>query len=509
MKAKLNAVLLSCFVVVGLALGARATVSLAEAVGSTQNPTGVEARIKGVENSLLPPVIYKNQPLPTRTLEAAMKEYGTVGLSIAVVDNYELAWTRTYGVADSDTKQPVTAETLFQAGSVSKAVTAVIALHLVEQGKLKLDEDVNLKLKSWKAPESEFTKTEKVTLRRLLTHTSGMTVHGFRGYAPGAPLPLLVQILKGENPPANSPPIRVDFVPGSRWRYSGGGMMVVQQLLEDVTQKSFQQLAKEIIFDRIGMERSYFLQPLPPELATTAAAGHEQNGRRPGRWQVYPELAPAGLCSTPSDLARFIIELQKAKLGKSNKMLSKAMVEQMLSPQHAEMGLGVMLSGSKLGYFEHEGLTQGFKTHLIGSLEGGRGAVVMFNSFGQSLQYELLRAVAKEYNWPDYLPKARVVAKLDAKILAAYEGTYTNVVPDSPLQRLLVEQRDGRLFIGSRPERMEEMLAESGTEFFTARDGDEVTFSREATGQITGLTQRAIHHAMSNLKFLKAKAINR
>lgn len=505
MKVQLAFLFVGFCIVGGLTTGAGRSVSVADVVDSERKAADVEARIKGVESSLLPPVMYKNRPLPTRTLEAAMKEYGTVGLSIAVVDNYELAWARTYGVIDTEMKKPVTPETLFQAGSVSKAVTAVIALHLVEKGKLKLDEDVNLKLKSWKVPESEFTKTEKVTLRRLLTHTSGMTVHGFRGYAPGAPLPSLVQILKGENPPASSFPIRVSFLPGSRWRYSGGGMTVIQQLLEDVTEKPFHQLAKDIVFDRIGMKRSNFLQPLPPELAVNVASAHDERVRRPARWHLQPELAAGGLWTTPPDLARFILELQKSKLGKSNKILSKAMVEQMLSPQFEQMGLGVMLSGSKLGYFEHEGLSEGFKTHFVGSLAGGRGAVVMFNSPGQSLQYELLRAVAKEYNWPNYLPKERVVVNLEAKLLAACVGEYTNLVADNPVQRMIVELRNGRLHIGSRPERMEELLAESETEFFTSRDGDEVTFSKDAAGQVTGLTQRAVHHAMSNLKFIKAK----
>lgn len=199
--------------------------------------------------------------------------------------------------------------TLFQAGSISKPVAALAALRLVEQGKLSLDEDVNAKLVSWKVPGNEFTKEQKVTLRRLLTHSAGLTVHGFPGYAAGAQVPTLVQVLNGEKP-ANTPAIRVDTVPGRLWRYSGGGYTIMQQLLIDVTQKSFPELMRQLVLEPAGMKHSTYEQPLPPARAGEAATAHDANGQPvKGQFHTYPEMAAAGLWTTPTDLALLAIEL--------------------------------------------------------------------------------------------------------------------------------------------------------------------------------------------------------
>src|ERR1051326_5634145 len=167
-----------------------------------------------------------------------MKLYNVPGLSLAVIENYKIVDTKAYGVIAPGSTTPVTARTLFQAGSISKPVAATGALSLVEQGKLSLDENVNDKLKSWKVPDNEFTATQKVTLRRLMSHTAGLTVHGFPGYDVDAPVPTLVQIFNGEKP-ANTAPIRVDITPGTKERYSGGGVTIEQQLMIDVTGKQF------------------------------------------------------------------------------------------------------------------------------------------------------------------------------------------------------------------------------------------------------------------------------
>src|SRR5262249_16319368 len=154
-------------------------------------------------------------------------------LSLAIIQDGKIVKAKGYGVTEKGGKTPITTTTLFQAGSISKAVAAMGALHLVEQGKLMLDEDVNSRLTSWKVPENEFTKDKKVTLRGILSHSAGLTVHGFPGYAVDSPFPTLVQILDGEKP-ANTQAIRVDILPGSRWRYSGGGYTIMQQMILDV-----------------------------------------------------------------------------------------------------------------------------------------------------------------------------------------------------------------------------------------------------------------------------------
>src|SRR5215510_9300519 len=182
----------------------------------------VEERIKHIENGIEPVKIGNDQPIQL-DLPALMKLYNDPALSVAVIDDFKIAWAKAYGTTDSAGKTPVTTKTLFQAGSISKPVAATGMLALVEAGKLSLDEDVNLKLKTWKVPENEFTKEQKVTLRRLMSHTGGLTVHGFPGYDVYERVPTLVQIFNGEKP-ANTAPIRVDVVPGTLERYSGGGV---------------------------------------------------------------------------------------------------------------------------------------------------------------------------------------------------------------------------------------------------------------------------------------------
>jgi len=176
-------------------------------------------------------------------------------VSIALINDGRIEWARGYGTLEAAGKATVTPETLFQAASISKSLTAMVTLRLVEQGKLDLDSDVNKRLVSWKVPENEFTKEQKVTVRRLLAHTAGVTVPGFLGYEVGETLPTLRQILDGEKP-ANSAPIRVDMTPGGKFRYAGGGYVILQQLIMDVSGKSFPELMQKTLLHQLGAART-------------------------------------------------------------------------------------------------------------------------------------------------------------------------------------------------------------------------------------------------------------
>ena len=215
---------------------------------------------------------------------------------------------------------------LFQAGSISKPVAATAAMKLVEEGKLALDQNINTFLTTWKVPENEFTKDKKVTLREIMSHSAGVTVHGFPGYAAGDPVPTLVQILDGVKP-ANTPPIRVDVVPGSIWRYSGGGYTIMQLAMTDVTHEPFPEIMRNTVLIKAGMRDSTYENPLPSRLSGVAATGYRSDGTPvPGRYHTYPEMAAAGLWTTASDLARFGIEIQKSREGRSNRILKQATV---------------------------------------------------------------------------------------------------------------------------------------------------------------------------------------
>jgi CubicO group peptidase (beta-lactamase class C family) len=334
-------------------------------------------------------------------IAAQMRDHRIVGLSLAVIDGGGIVKAKGYGLTDKGGKTPVNTETLFQAGSVSKSVAAIGALRLVERGRLSLDEDVNVKLRTWKVPENEFTKDEKVTLRRILSHSAGLTVHGFPGYGVGRPLPTLVQVLDGQKP-ANTAPIRVDMVPGSKWRYSGGGYTVMQQLVIDVTGQPFAEFMQQTVLSPLGMAHSTYQQPLPEDKAAETATGYTQKGEAVvGRWHIYPEMAAAGLWTTASDLARFCIAVQQSLGDKSHSVISTSMTRQMLATQKGDDGLGVFISGSgRTLQFSHGGRDDGFDTLMKATAETGKGAVIMINANDDSnASTKIAKEVARIYHW--------------------------------------------------------------------------------------------------------------
>src|SRR5271165_154672 len=401
---------ISCLILAAFAISLPA-----QNVGQKTSSVTLEERIRRVENNLPPIPLGTGQPPLQFTLQQLMQTLKVPGISVAVVDNFKIDWAKPYGVTEVGASIAVTTDTLFQAASISKAVTASGALYLVEHGKLSLDEDVNKELTTWKVPENEFTTTQKVTLRRLMSHTAGTTVHGFPGYAVGEPLPTLVQILNGERP-ANTAPVRVDVVPGTKSRYSGGGVIIEQLMIMDVTGKPFPQFMQQTVLAPIGMSHSTFDQPLPPALAAHAAAGHLADGSPvPGKWHIYPEMAAAGLWTTPTGLAKYVIEIALSKNGKSNRVLSETMARQMLTPQIAganmgsmdDVGLGFFLgTGENPNEFDHGGSNAGYRCIAMMFSDTGQGLAIMTNSdSGQTVALYLIESIAKEYGWKYTPPK--------------------------------------------------------------------------------------------------------
>ena len=332
-----------------------------------------------------------------------MKKGHIPGLSLAIIQDGKILKATGYGTTESGSRTAITTSTLFQAGSISKSIAALGALYLVEKGKLSLDEDVNARLTSWQVPESDLTRDKKVTLRRLLSHTAGLTVHGFPGYAIDARIPSLVQVLGGAKP-ANTAPVRVDLLPGSRWRYSGGGFTVIQQLVLDVTGRPYPEFMKEAVLAPLGMQSSSFEQPLPEGWAKLTATGHHEDGTRvKGRWHIYPEMAAAGLWTTASDLARFAIGIQESRSGKANPVISVATTGQMLTSVDKNYGLGVGVEsrGGKVR-FSHGGRDEGFDAMFLAFAETGQGAAVMINANDNSGSVSrILQFIASEFGWPN------------------------------------------------------------------------------------------------------------
>jgi CubicO group peptidase (beta-lactamase class C family) len=333
-----------------------------------------------------------------------LKQFNVPGVSIAVIRDFRVAAVFAYGVADAETGAPVTPSTLFQAASISKPVAAMVSLKAVQDGRFTLDQNVNTILKSWKLPEGEFTKERPVTPRALMSHTSGMgDGFGFPGYASGAPLPTLVQILDGVQPPSNLRAVRLERAPLAGYEYSGGAVMVQQLALTDAVGRPLAEIARQWVFDPIGMTNSTFEQPLPQAREAQAARAHNGSGARMGdKWHVYPEQAAAGLWTTPTDLARFAIEVQLSLLGQSTRVLSQTMAREMVTP----VGVGPFAVGFQLAkegegwYFMHGGSNWGFQCDLVAHRTKGYGAVIMTNGdAGGVLIRELRRLIQREYSW--------------------------------------------------------------------------------------------------------------
>lgn len=419
------------------------------------------------------------------TLAERMALHKVPGVSIAIVDSGRIIWARGFGVKETGGADSVTTETLFQAGSVSKPTFALGVMRLVQDGKLDLDEDVNVKLTSWKVPENKFTATEKVTLRRILSHNAGLTMHGFPGYEAGTPIPTLPQILDGTKPIVNTDPVRVDTFPGAIWRYSGGGTTIAQLLVTEFTKQPFPAFMKEKVLDPAGMTHSTYEQPLPVAMAPQAATGHLVDGTPvKGKYHTYPEMAAAGLWTTPSDLATLAIELQKTYAGASAKVVSQATLKQMFTVQKAPSGIGYFLVGEgKDLEFQHSGGDEGFITEFAAFAERGQGAFIMTNGLnGGAIIAELIPAIAEEYGWPIRRQDIKTVVTQDAKSLDQWTGVYR--ISAAGGFNVTVSVEGGKLFVlaeGRDPK--EEMLAEGDSTFFGRNSGTSFVFRKRVDGK--------------------------
>jgi len=389
-----------------------------------QTESQLQKEISGVESGLIPPVRFEGEQ--SWDIASRMKFYNIPGVSIAVIRDSKVIWSKTYGVVDLESKAPVTAKTLFQVASMSKPVSAYAALKEVELGKLAIDKDVNSFLTSWKVPDNEWTKKKKITLKNIVSHTAGFTVSGFPGYKVTDPIPGAVAVLNGGKP-ANTPAVFVDKLPGANFRYSGGGYTVMQQMLMDIERKDYTSIMNEKVLLPLGMKNSTFAQPLPTGQAAFAATAYSADGKPvEGRYHVYPEQAAAGLWSTAEDYAKFVIDIQHTLAGKSSTVISKKTAEEFTSPFiESFIGLGLFIENyAGAVYFCHGGWNEGFSSYFIGSKTSGDGVVVLTNTNKPLFINELVRAVALTYQWPNYIAPPNKILPSTAQELSSYIGRY-------------------------------------------------------------------------------------
>lgn len=455
---------------------------LAAVVLACGEPPAMDAvdRSAVVRDSLLPAVLVTGEPLATATLADRMAELHVPAVSVAVMEGGRITWTAAWGMADVSEARPATTATLFQAASISKPVAATVALELVEDGRLDLDADVNTYLRSWQVPANRFTSTEPVTLRRLVTHTAGLTVHGFPGYARSDLMPDAVGVLDGRG---NTDPVVVDTTPGAMWRYSGGGYTVMQVMVTDVVGNEFAALMADRVLTPVGMTASTYEQPLAEARWAEAATGYRADGQPVEEgWHVYPEQAAAGLWTNPTDLATWALAILAAYDGQEGGVLSPALARQMLTPNDDGHGLGPAVDREGK-WFGHGGSNEGFRCQLVMFFDG-RGAVVMTNGDrGSELARQVLGTLAAAYDWPDFQPIERSVTAVDPAMLSALAGRYH--VADEDFDFVVTE--DGGRLYASAPGYYSEILPESETVFFARADGARLTAEREH-GVVTSLT---------------------
>ena len=438
------------------------------------------------------------------SVEDRLTHYNCPGVSVCVIDKGDIADAAGFG-AVTPNGRAVDADTIFAGASISKPVTAVLALQLVEQGKLSLDAPINGYLKSWKLPENAFTREVPVTLRHLLSHRAGTTVHGFGAYPREKQAPTLLDVLNG-TPPSPTPAVVVDKLPGTSVRYSGGGTQIIQLLLEEMTGVNFANLAAQKVFDPLGMRRTTFRQPLPSDLEPYAAIGHHADGRQVnGRFTFTPQLAAGGIYTTGPDYARFMIECRNAWLGKRNVLISQDIAQEMMTGQGGgQIGLGWEIFGRGTNTrFAHGGSNEGYQCNTLCNLEKGWGGVVLTNSLsGIILYYELLNGLADAFGWQGYLRPPRKIRKLSPQEQAQYVGRY-KIVSGLEAPYLDIWIQDGHLYsrvegliLPARP-----VFMDVSGRFFTQQTPGETQFIHDDTGRAVGL----IAYAQGDIEVFRAE----
>lgn len=476
-------------VVVPLLTACRPTVP---AVTADVVPDNDAARVEKVLSSLAPAVDVEGRTPVRWTLDDTMAKYQVPGVSIAVVDRGRIVWSVGRGVLEAGGSEPVTAHSIFQAASISKVIAATATLRLVDQGELDLDTDVNRYLRSWKVPESPSTEHEKVTLRRLLSHTAGTSVHGFHGYGADEPKPTLLQVLDAQ-PPAKNKPISVTAVPGSATNYSGGGIVIEQLVLTDVTGETFPDLVRDLVFTPLHMDDSTFEQPLPDTMRARAARGHDEDGRMiPGGWHIGPEMAAGWMWTSAMDLMRWAIAIADARDGKARSILSQKTATAMLMRQKDLYGLGPLLEGSGRSFaFSHGGNNPGYTTQVTYFPETGQGIAILTNKVGADLLIDaLMRAVATEYRWPARQPRRVTPEPLTDAELASITGNYALRFPGaSDATPVDVRLENGRIYLDLPPIfTHDELVPLSSTQLVSAAWGYSMDLRRNNGGVVTSFT---------------------
>jgi CubicO group peptidase (beta-lactamase class C family) len=458
-------------------------------VATAQQPYSkvVKEQITQVENNLSGRIIIDGKPY---NIMERMRHYNVKGLSMAIVKNYKLVWAKGYGWADEKEKRPVTTATLFKPGSISKSLNAVGVLKLAQDHKLDLYKDINEYLRSWKFPYDSLSNGKKITLANLLSHTGGLSVYGgFPGYNSKGKIPSIPEILDG-TAPANTPAVRSLFEPGLKFQYSGGGTIISQLIITDVTKQSYEKFMSDAVFKPMGMIHSYFSAAPPTgDKLKKIATGYTKDGAEvKATFNVYPEQAPLGLWTTPTDLCNYLVETQLAYQGKSSKVLNQQMARLHLTPYiDNSSALGTFVQERNgVKYFFHDAGNEGYRGLYFGSVEGGDGLVVFVNSDDGDIILELLNSVAAVYNWQGFDKPVNVrTKKISETVAQKYPGVY---LYEGKIAEVTKKQ-DGLYFWADGQDC--KMYFTSDSDFINIEFMAEKSFIKDAAGNVTGYKRKA------------------
>ncbi|MEM1259643.1 MAG: serine hydrolase domain-containing protein [Bacteroidota bacterium] len=434
----------------------------------------LETRIQGVELGLsFPKITSPNQPLKTKDIITRLNDFNIPGASVAVLHNGKIDWSKAYGITDVSNPDQVTTETLFQCASVGKIITALSILKLVDEGKIALDENVNNKLKRWKIGDNKFTAEQVVTLRHLLSHSSGLAdEYGFLGYAPDREIPDVLEILNN-GPKSNAKKsLSVKNIPGKQENYSGGGYLIVQLLIEDLSGKTFAEYVQDNIFNVLAMTHTTYSHKPDEQLGFKVARGHKGNGKvfKNKKYHIYPEKAAAGPWTTAEDLAKIALAIQGNLKNESNSLLSRELISEFITPQINRRGLGVHLRGvNRPLAIWHAGQNLGYTGLFYALTEKGDGAIILVNSEGGEIMIqEFISSVANEYQWP-IMKSYQALEEFEEK-KSALVGTYED---SSKLKRFSIELLNDQLFVKIPNSKKGEALYKINENHYTFKDAQD------------------------------------
>lgn len=387
-------------------------------------------------------------------LDKLLKEHKLPGVSLAVIDNFKVVLRATSGEKRFGSGELIDHDTAFSTASISKPITALLVAMLEEQGKLSFDDSVAKYLKRWTLNTNDFPEPDAITFRRLLSHTAGTTQGGFADYYDGDDVPTAIDSLNGAKVPRYDKPISLKFEPGTNWDYSGGGYVIVQIALEDLTGKPLPELAESMLFEPLGMTRTTMYQPNHKAFLSNVARVHHNDLTVIGAGlPICPQIAPSGMWSTPSDMATLIIEMQKALAGKPTNVISQDVAKATTQIQTLHTtggwGLGWMRVEAKgnIDWFSHGGSNTGTGGHIMGTMEGGRGIAIFGNGGNPSRipVIETLTAdVLSQLSWEETITPAD--NQQAPKARHAMVGTYDLIFD----QKLSIEEQNGKLIYNGR-----------------------------------------------------------